>query len=197
MKIESGTGNGYYASVGSNNRLLTSSVSLSRQHFISKAEQKAFQVRGEATPANGTVNVLHIKNDTADQAYTITYIRLSNVDLAAGTALPSAGNYFELGTGLSYSSGGSTVTPVNMYLGSTKIAGGTYYEANPTLTGTFSTFDKHWPDGDGDEQSYSKEGALIIPPGQTMTIRYTGDHTSGTVYSRVSYYVSGIDSLDS
>ena len=196
MKIESGTGNGYYAHVTPEHSLSVSAVSIPRQHFIAKVDQAAFQVIGEATPASGTVNVLHIENTTADKTFTITYVRVAQVDLANGTAIPAASQYFDLGTGLSYSSGGSQVTPVNTYSGSVVQSGGAMYDTNPTLTGTFSTLDKHWPKEDAEEWSYSKEGAVVVPPGSSMTIRFTGTHTAGTLYARASYYVSDVNSLD-
>jgi hypothetical protein len=195
MKIESGTGNGYYAGIDSQNRLRTASVSSTEQHAVSSVTQKAFQVIGEATAVNGVVNVLHIKNSTADQTYTLTYMRMSNIDLAGGTAVPNAANYFELGTGMSYNSGGSAAEAVNVYVGSTVLSGGIFYKANPTLTGTFVPIDKHWPNGDADEHFYDKKGSLMVPPGQTLTLRYTGDHTSGTLYTRFSFYVSPISAL--
>lgn len=193
MKIESGIGNGYYAGVDAENRLRVASVSLPRQHVVAKRSQKAFQVIGEATPVNGTTNVLHLVNGSADQTYSITYIRLQNTDL---TTTSAATEYFTIEGGYTYSSGGSATTPVNTYMGSPTLSGGTFYEANPTLTGTGLVLDKHYPTADTTEWSYNKEGAIILPPGQSITIRYTGTGTTGSVYARVSFFVTDLDSLD-
>ena len=195
MKIESGTGNGYYAVVDRENRLETTSVTIPLQHENAIEHQDTYQVIGEATPANGTVTSLHIKNDTANKNFSITYIRLAVVGVAGGTALPNASNYFTINGGLSYSSGGASTSAVNTYIGSSKLSGGTFYQTNPTLTGTAGIFDKRFPKTEGEEYSYSKQGSLVIPPGQSLTIQYIGDHTSGTVYSRVSYYVTEIGEL--
>jgi len=196
MKVESGTGNGYYAHVTPENSLAVSATSIPRQHYVAKTAQKAFQTIGEATPASGTVNVLHIENTTADQTYTITYVRLSQVGLSGGTAIPDGTQYFEIGVGQNYASGGSQVDSTNTYSGSVVQTGGIAYDANPTLTGTFKTLDKHWPKEDAEEWSYSKEGAIVIPPGSAITVRFTGTHTAGTLYARVSMYVTDVDSLD-
>jgi len=195
MKVESGTGNGYYAHVNAENSLSVAATTVSRQHYAAKVNQRSFQVIGEATAANGTVNVLHLTNNSSNQTYTVTYIRLSTIDLAGGTAPPSAANYFEVGTGLTYTSGGSQVDEVNTYLGSVVTAQGSFYDTNPTLSGTMAVLDKHRCKADGDEHTYNKEGSVIIPPGGSMTIRFTSDNTSGEVYCRVSFYVSDIDSL--
>lgn len=196
MKIESGTGNGKVAGVDNENRLRVAAVNLPRGHFISKVNQKAYHLIGEATAANGTVNVLHMRNQTADQTYVINFIRISQVDLAGGTALPNASNYFRVVGGLTYSSGGSSTAAVNGYVGSVTGDGSTHYESNPTLTGTADVFDKHYLKDDGEEWTYTKQGELIIPPGGALTIQFVGDHTSGSLYSRVEYYVSPVDSLD-
>lgn len=196
MKVESGTGNGFYARVTRENALAVSAATFSRQHFVSKTDQKAFQIIGEATAASGTVNVLYLGNNTADQTFTVTYIRLAQIDLAGGTALPNSSNYFDVVGGLTYSSGGSQVTPVNCYINSVAtVTGTTGYTSNPTLTGTAGVLEKHWAKEDGEEVAYSKEGSVIIPPGSALTVRYTGDHTSGSLYSRISYYATDINSF--
>lgn len=196
MKIESGTGNGRYAAVDNLNRLAVSSISLPRQHFVSKVDNNTYQIIGTATPANGTVNVLHLANNTSDKSYTITYIRSQIVDPAGGTALPSAANYWQMGFGLSHSSGGSAVSAVNAFAGASKTPGATAYDSNPTLTGTFDEIDRYYFKADGDVETYSKDGSVIIPPGRSLTARFVGDNTSGTVYTRFSFYVTKIDSLD-
>jgi hypothetical protein len=196
MKIESGTGNGRYAAVDSSNRLVVASVSLPRQHFVSKVDNNAYQVIGTATPANGTVNVLHLANNTSDKAYTITYIRNQIVDAAGGTALPNASNYWQMGFGLTYASGGSAVSPVNVFAGASRTPSAIAYDSNPTLSGTFDEIDRYYFKADGDVEKYSKEGSLILPPGRSLTARLVGDNTSGTVYTRFSFYVTDIDSLD-
>ena len=193
MKIESGTGNGFYAGVDNENRLRTAAVTLPRQHYVSKVDQKNFQVIGEATPVNGTVNVLHIRNSTPDETFSVTYIRLANVDL---TTTSAATEYFTIEGGYSYSSGGTATDPINTYMGSPSVSGGVFYEGDPTLTGTGLVLDKHYPDAETSEHSFTKDGSLVIPPGQTLTIRYTGTGVAGSVYARVSFYASKINSLN-
>lgn len=196
MKIESGTGNGRYAAVDNLNRLAVSSISLPRQHFVSKVDNNSFQVIGTATPANGTVNVLHLANNTSDRTYTLTYVRSQVIDAAGGTAFPNASNYWQMGFGLSYASGGSAVSSVNLFAGSSKTPGAISYDSNPTLSGTFDEIDRYYFKADGDAETYSKDGSVIIPPGRSLTARFVGDNTAGTLYTRFSFYVTKIDSLD-
>jgi len=189
MKIESGIGNGKWAGVDENNRLKVVAKSSSNQHVIATETQKTFQVIGTATLANGTVTPLTIKNTTTSQNIVITYIRWQILDPAGGTALPNASNYFKMGYDAAYSSGGTVVSEVNMTAGSNNIAGILAYNDNPTLSGTLTQFDRHYPKAAGDMNSFNKEGAAIVQPGQSITLQFVGDHTSGTIYTRCSFYV--------
>ena len=196
MKIESGTGNGRYAGVSSGNRLEVNSVTIPLQHEASKTRNKAFQVWGEATLAAGTVTPLHITNASTTDTCTVTYIRLQTIDPAGGTALPSAVNYYQIGTGQTRSSGGTAKTPINMAVGSTVQSGVTAYAANPTMANALNVFDKEYVKAEAELSRYSKEGALVLLPGEAMTVQFVGNHTSGTVYSRVSFFMSLKDTLE-
>jgi hypothetical protein len=195
MKIESGTGNGKYAGVSLGNRLETVSVSVPIQHEASKLRQKSFQVWGETTLASGTVTPLHITNSSITDTATITFIRWQLIDPAGGTALPSAANYLQIGTGATYSSGGTALSPTNMAIGSSVVSNVTAY-SGPTLSGSVTAFDKEYAKGEAEMRSYSKEGALVILPGESVTVQFVGDHTSGTVYSRISFFMSTKDTLE-
>jgi hypothetical protein len=186
MILESGLGNGKLAGVDGDNRLLTASFNIPFQHLIAKDYQKTFQVWGEATLANGTVTPIHIKNNSSDRVYVVTYIRWQVVDQAGGTALPNASNYWQLGFGPTYVSGGTSVTPVNMSSGSNAISSLVAYQANPTLNGSLTVCDKHYAKAEADMNTYNKEGAMLLLPGSTMAAQYVGDHTSGTIYTRIS-----------
>ena len=195
MKIESGTGNGLYAGVDEENRLMVTSVTVPLQHEASKEHFKAFQVWGEATLANGTVTPLIITNSSTTETANVTYMRFEVIDPAGGTALPNASNYVQFGTDVSYSTGGTAKTPVNMYLGSNTLSNVTCYEGSPTLTGTLTAFDREYVKGEGEMSRYSKEGSLVVPPGQSVAVQYTGDHTSGKIYARVSFFMTPIGEL--
>ena len=193
MILESGSGNGKVASVDSDNRLLTASFNIPFQHLIAKDYQKTFQTWGTATLASGTVTPLHIKNASSDKVYVITYLRWQVVDEAGGTALPNVSNYMSFGYGPTYSSGGTSVTPVNMSSGSNVVSNLTVYQGNPTLSGSLTEFDRHFPKTEGDIYVYNKEGGALLLPGSTFAAQYTGDHTSGTAYARVSLIEVNLD----
>ena len=193
MIIESGIGNGKLAAVDGDNRLLTSSFNIPFQHLIAKDYAKTFQVWGEADLASGTVVPLHISNNTADTVAVITYIRWQVIDEANGTALPNASNYMEFGFSAPYASGGTLVNPTNMFSGSAVRSSMTCFQGNPTLSGNPTMFDRHYPKSEGDMYSYNKEGSALIIPGGNFSASYTGNHTAGKVYCRVSVVEVNLD----
>jgi hypothetical protein len=187
--IRSGVGNGYQAKVNADNRLHVYSKSASNQHSVSEEHQEAYQVIGTATLAAATVPVLHIKNTSSDKNMIVSYIRHQVIDPANGTALPNASCYFKIALGRTYTSGGSEVTPVNVYGGSAKTAEVTAYDSAPTLGGTAQEIDRWYTKAEADMNAFNKEGALIIPPNKTIELSYVGDHTAGICYARVSFYM--------
>jgi len=190
--IEDGTGDCYKAKVDKENRLRTLAVTESIQQAISTDKEQAYQVIGEATLASGTVTALHIENTSTTRNMFITYLRHQVVDAAGGTALPNASNYFSLALGRTVSSGGSAVVPVNVFGGSSNIAEATVTTGAPTLSGTALEIDRWYTKAEADMNSFSKQGALILPPSQTLEMSYVGDHTSGILYSRISFIMDDV-----
>ncbi|NOR58424.1 MAG: hypothetical protein GQ474_07875 [Sulfurimonas sp.] len=186
--IIDGTGSGGYpAKIGSDNRLWVRAIAESQQHTIAHDNQEAFQVIGTTALSSGTVTALHIKNGSVDKDVVITYLRHQIVDAAGGTAFPNASNYFTLGFNRTYSTGGTLAVPVNTNSGSVTTSQATVYEGNPTLSGTAKELDRWYTKADGDMNTFNKDGALILRPNQTMELSYVGDHTSGLLYTRLSY----------
>jgi len=192
MIIESGSGNGKVAQVDGDNRLLTASFNIPFQHLIAKDYNRTFQVFGTATLASGTVTPLHIKNNSSDKIYVITYLRWQIVDQAGGSAIPNVSNYMTFGYGPTYSSNGAAVTPVNMSSGSNVVSSLVAYDSNPTLSGSSTVFDRHYPNTEADMYAYNKEGAALLLPGATFVAQYVGDQTSGIVYTRMSLAEVGL-----
>ena len=187
QQIEDGSGNSFRAKVDIDNRLWVDSRNVPLQHEISYIDEEAFQVIGTTTLANGTVVPLHITNDNPDKDVIITYVRHQVLDQSGGTAFPNASNYFAIRYGTEYASGGSTATVHNVNIGSSVTSGVTTYQGSPTLSGTASEIDRWYTKVEGDMNSFNKEGALILQPGQSIDLAYIGDHTSGTICTRISF----------
>ena len=188
FRIEDGKGRGYISEVNKDLQLQVESKNDHIQHFTSIKKGQAYQVIGDdTTVTNATQTILHLTNDSSTHYMVVTYIRCSAMDLAGGTAIPNASTRFELGFGRSYSSGGTEVTPVNMNKTSGNVAEATAYDNSPTLSGTFVEADRFYPSSDGEEQTYNKEGSIILGKNDTFEIRLVTDHTSGTAYARVTF----------
>jgi hypothetical protein len=195
MKIESGKGNGKWAAVDKNNRLEVQSETASLEHTISKRDEEAYHVWGSATCANGGVVVLAIKNTSTTKDMIINHIDWQIMDPTGGTALPNASNYMQLCIGRSRSSGGTEKTPVNLHIGSGKVADAEVYDTNPTMSGTASEFDRWFPKEEGAKYSFHayEGGAFILDPNQWFEMKYTGDHTSGTIYAMVGFTMEDLE----
>lgn len=185
--IADGTGRGNLAKVNDENRLLTDSISRTIQNYIAVEHEQTYQVIGTATLASGTVVGLHVLNTSSDKNLIVTYIRHQVIDPAGGTAFPNASNYFSLSLERTYSSGGSTATPINVTSGSANTAEVTAYQGAPTLAGTAQEIDRWYTKAEADMNIFNKEGALVVPPNHTIELSYVGDHTSGTLYTRLSF----------
>ena len=130
-----------------------------------------------------------MKNTSSNSNMVITYLRHQVVGATGGTSFPNTSNYFTVGLTRTYASGGSTATPVNVFGGSGNTAEVTAYQSGPTLSGTAQEIDRWYTKSDGDMNTFNKEGALIIPPNQTMEVSYVGDRTGGTIYARISFII--------
>jgi len=185
--IKDGTGNGYTAKVSSDNRLYTRSKSDTIQHSISMEDKYAFQVIGVADLNESPAVALHFKNEHSTKKMVVTYIRHQIIDIAGGTTLPNFDNYYRITLGRTYVSGGTEATPVNVYAGSGNLSEVLVYTDNPSLEGTSFDIDRWYSKAEGDMNAFNKEGSLIIPPGETLELSYVGDHTSGKLYTRLSF----------
>jgi hypothetical protein len=79
-----------------------------------------------------------------------------------------------------------------MVAGSSNAAEATITTGAPALSGTSTEIDRWYTQSEADMASFNKQGALIIPPSQTMEVSYVGDQTSGTLYTRVSFVMGDI-----
>ena len=138
MKIQDGKGQGRFAGVTKDQQLLAQAQMLPLQHFNSRVKGQTYQVVGEATPINGNVTPLFIKNNSADKFMVFSFIRLQAINSAS---MPAASVYWQMGFDMAYDSGGSLLTPINMNRNSGNSADATCY-SNPTLTGSIRPFDE-------------------------------------------------------
>lgn len=196
LLISDGQGSGFSAGVTDENQLKVLAVTHSIQHHNSLTDGNAYQSIGDfAAINNATHTILHLINDSSTLNVVVTYLRISAVGLTGGTALPSVTNYFQMGFGRTVSAGGTAVIPVNMNQSSGNTASVTTTDNNPTMAGTFLEADRWYIEANGIENTYYKDGSIVLGVGETMEIRVVSDHTTGTAYARLSFIMEPVITL--
>lgn len=189
MTIRDGTGTGNQLKIDSENRAAVLAVTETKQHNISESKGQAYHVIGTATPASATVVSLHIKNTSSDKNLIVDNVLMQIIDPANGTALPNASNYFRIALDRTLTSGGSTATAVNLNASSGNSAEITGTQGTPTLGGTAAEIERWYPEGEAKFFEAEAEGAIVLGPTNTLEIAFVGDHTAGTIYSRLSFHM--------
>ena len=189
QQILDGTGKGFLAKVTGDNRLQVYSKSASVQHIVSEEDENAYQIISVSEIMNGDNVLLHVTNNDSAKNMVISYIRHQVVESSGGTEFPNRSNYFKVLLGRKYVSGGTIKTAANVYSGSGNVAKISAYGDNPTLTNGYDEIDRWYTKSVGDMNSLNKEGSLIIPPNKTIELSYETNHTSGFVYTRMSFYM--------
>ena len=192
--ILDGTGRGFRATVDSANRLKVDAITTSFQHLVAHTKSDGYQIIGNATPVNGTASILHIKNVDANSLDMLPMrIRMQIIDNGGGSALPNVDNYFSITLEEQHSSGGSTAIPINTTAGSPKLSATIVHINDATLSGTAKEIERCYPDENGEVDTWDTDGVLIVPPGNTMNIRYVGDQTSGLLYASVLFVMNKVN----
>ena len=140
-----------------------------------------------AVTGAGTYNLLYLENENTEKQFAVSFMRMQGVSLGGGVAIPSSGNYFQIGFNAEYVSNGTDISnsAVNMNQGSAKVADITAYKDNPTLN-NFTEIDRWYP---GDSMmAFNKHGSIIVPKNKTLTIRLVTDNTSGEAYCRATFF---------
>jgi len=184
MRIN-GTGDDREAAVGDHG-LEVSSTMQSIQHVISHDEQNAYQVSGLVTVNTTEKPVLTLKNTSPTKKVVVTYMRVTTI----GAAVASATAFFAFKNAGSRSSGGTAVTPVNMFSGSPKSASVEAYESTGSdvvMNGAEVEFDRNY--AANSMEKYGKEGVLVLDTNQSVTITHIGSTVAGSAYARISFYM--------
>lgn len=191
MKLEDGTGSGRWAKVDSENRLRVSATSALKQHSVSEEKNLAFQVSADVAITNSEQNIMLVKNTSDTHNLVVTYLRLQTI----GAAAASASAYWNVKLGGDYASGGTALTPTNMFANSAVTATGTFYDGNSSAivtSGTPVQIDRTYQAANA-EVIYDKEGSLILPKNGTLLLTHTGSTVAGQAYCRVSFYYDDHD----
>lgn len=148
---------------------------------------------GTVTPASGTVVSIFVQNTDTSLYLAVDRIYVQPVTITGGTAIPNTSAYISLGFGRTYSSGGTSLTPVNLNKVSTKTANVTTY-SGPTLAGTFTEAFRWYVEGSSRAfELIPQEGDdIILGRNNTIEIRYTSDNTAGTILTVMKFFFTDV-----
>ena len=164
LQIEDGTGNGYSLAVNSDNQLLTSAVTVTKEHEVNHDDGQAYSVFASLTPAEVTGAALgcfmYIKN-TSD-----TDMIISEMMMWAASAETFSIKLGDEGT----AAGGTTTTPSNRNAGSGNVATGTF-QTGTDITGlsggnTVFGFTK----ATGSSERITTASSFIVPKNKVATV---------------------------
>ena len=185
MIVESGLGNGKLAGVDNDNRLLTASFNIPFPHLIAKDYNRSFSVVGTATPVNGDVVPLFLKNENATDVVVINRV---TVQVISDGTFPNASEYFSFEIDADYTSGGNVVVPVNASAGATTLSSVSAYTNGPTVSAG-GEVERYYPPNAGFGTEIVLEGSALLLPGRGACVRYNGVGTAGVVKASVGFVV--------
>lgn len=196
--LKDGTGKGYLVKVDDENFLHVSARTYVLMVHMSASEQLAFSSVGTTQIAAGaekTILVL-INNITSTKIISVKSI-IQSIQGETGKPALIKG-YVGKKT---YTSGGTAITPTNLYAGSNNVMDVSVYQdnnpSNLVLGGTDVEFGRIYMEITGTTE-FLFDGALILPPGGSVRIAATGHATAaGTNYATeiVQYFELDQDSI--
>lgn len=164
---------GTTAGVTHGHQLLVQAEAHELEHHISRHHENTYHVISIDTGITAKdQTVFHIINNSSTHFCAIADIRF--VDMTTVTT-KVVGNYFEFGVGRTSTSGTET-TPVNLVVGSGKVADVTVRGIDPTMSGSFTPIDRFYTVL-GDDVFVDRHGSLILGLNGTFEIRFISTGT--------------------
>jgi len=184
---------GTTAEVTEQKRLKTLSSVFSALDLNAIEDAQSYTVHGTVTVNNAAFVIIHLKNTSTTRTMLVSQVRVQLYDQAGGTALPNTATSFDFGTGQTYSSGGTAVTPANTNAGSANTAEVTAYHNGPTIGGTHTTLQTIRPIAEA--HLYTFDDLVVVPLNRTFSVRCTTDHTSGVALASVKFSMVNLDTV--
>lgn len=112
------------------------------------------------------------------------------VQVVGIASIPGANEYFSMGFGRTFSSGGADVVPVNQNKMSTSAATGLFKTTSPTLIGTYTESHRWYAQGNGVafETISARANDIILGRSNTLEIRYISAGAVGTALTLAKFY---------
>lgn len=169
--------------------------SLTSHASIDDEDGGVYTILGTTTPANGTKTILWIQNDSSEFILVPDRVYVEAVGI---TGIPTSSIYISLGFDRTYSSGGTTATPININRTSTKTADVTAKYDGPTLSGTFVESHRWYPDAASAasfDMIVTRANDMVLGRTDTMEIQVVSNSATGTVLALVKFMMSRQDHM--
>jgi hypothetical protein len=185
--IITGADHGDSLKITNERRALTSSLVISQQLHAAAHHQRSFQVISgiRNISSAGAYGILSLKNNDSDRSLIVTYIRMGVDKIETAQAL------CEIYVGGDWVAG-TAVTPINLNMASNINASVTaHYNSVPTSS---SLIDSRYLKGP-DEVVYNKEGSIIVPTDEIISLKITTETAAVNAYGRLSFIMIENDEL--
>src|SRR3972149_8600985 len=178
LQIEDGTGSGTLVQVSDNRlRAFAVNVPLTNHISVEATNQTVFTAIGTATVVSGTTVLLHVINNDPSNLLVMDRVVVQGTNLGG---IPTSGTYFSLGYGRTVTSGGTSITPVNLNRTAVNVANVTATASNPNMTGTFVESNRWLVQANGTafELIHSASDDIILGRANTVEVQLNSN-TSG------------------
>lgn len=181
IQIEDGKGTGILAEVNPENRLRTLSATGSLTNNVSIQNGNVYTIIGTSVITSTTMIPIHIINNDTSLILVVDRILIQGASL--GPNIPNTSSYFSLGYGRTVTSGGTSLTVVNLNRTSTKSAAVTVTGSNPNMTGTFVESHRSYaqPNAESFEIIPARSNDIVLGRSNTLEVQYNSNNTSGAV----------------
>ena len=172
--IKDGTGEGYQARVGDDNKLRTRAVIETVEHNANIVNESAFHALFDQTPTGANDCFFYMKNEDQDQD-----IVIEGIDFYAASSEQIEIYLDQSGT----PSGGSDITPVNCNSGSAISATGDFQQGSDITGLSGGSVVQKWWISNSETLHYNFENDIVLVPNATLTMyAVTGSiNVAGTV----------------
>jgi len=185
MFIEDGTGNGFKQKVDKNFRSHVKAFIVSEAHAISADELNGFSLLAIDTVPQSELKMMLITNTHETKVLVVNRIRMSTIGVAAA----AVGALWNVYIGGAFSSGGTDVTPINLHVGASPTATGTFKDSTASTivtSGTLTSVHKNYIANDFLQLEMDR--MIILPRNTTLTISFTGSTAAGTAVVECDFY---------
>jgi len=188
--LKDGTGKGYLAKVGDNNKLRTYATTESEISYESEVNEQAYVLMAEATPGTTSTGVCSIVNDSTTTNLIIDKIILSTEENTSVTAMTNFGFWRNPTT----NSGGVAATPVNLNFSSNLTADCTCLEDADGTTLTISGGDsiKTIRMSNASTLTIDFNSSLILGKSNTFAVKCKTDNADKKVRAAIYFYFHSI-----